>query len=274
LIINICDHDCTELWDRILYKKLSEYPKVSDWEMKNIIDFVNYEEKNGREAVIISDKDSILDYVNKEITKPEKYRYIARPNKITECTACRYRKGCMTHFLCHTSPLENAMKILNGGKLLSAVKARKLPAEVLMKEPRNAANDPEDFFNYVMFTWGNCQAGDRLVMERKMNRPPTEEDMSINLTPGVRFYFEYEKLETHPGAVHDGFLPLKIKDEVDLLNSVYAIIVPNEYKSEIERIIPHGLVDKTYYLENDCKDVWDWSEKVYKFIEELVLMRK
>jgi hypothetical protein len=269
LIINICDHDCTELWDRVLYKKLSKYPKVSDWEMKNIIDFINYEKANGRACEIISDKDSILEYVNKEIVKQDKYMHVSKPDKITECTACRYRKGCMTQFLCHTAPIENAIEIFKCGKLLSAVKARKLPAEALMKEPRNAAKDPEDFFNYVMFTWGNCQAGDRLVMERKMNRPPTEEDMGTNLTPGVRFYFQYERLESHPSSIHDGFLPLKVEDEVSLLDYVFAIIVPYEYKSKVESIVPKGLIDNTYYLENDCKDVWDWSEKVYKFVEEL-----
>ena len=44
-----------------------------------------------------------------------------------------------------------------------------------------------------MFAWGNCQAGDRLVMERKLGRFPNEEDLSVHFSPGVRFYFEYEK---------------------------------------------------------------------------------
>ena len=55
-----------------------------------------------------------------------------------------------------------AISILKCGSLLSAVNARKLPDTVLQKEDRNAANDPTDFFHYVMFSWGNCQAGDRL----------------------------------------------------------------------------------------------------------------
>ena len=61
-------------------------------------------------------------------------------------------------FVCHTAPLENAISILKCGSLLSAVNARKLPDTVLQKEDRNAANDPTDFFHYVMFSWGNCQA--------------------------------------------------------------------------------------------------------------------
>ena len=57
--------------------------------------------------------------------------------------------------------VENAIKILNTGKLLSSVLSRNISAAELAKEPRNAANDPEDYYHYIMFAWGNCQAGDR-----------------------------------------------------------------------------------------------------------------
>ena len=44
--INIGNHEFTELWDGVLYKALSDYPNVSDNEMKDIIDFMNYEKIN------------------------------------------------------------------------------------------------------------------------------------------------------------------------------------------------------------------------------------
>ena len=87
-----------------------------------------------------------------------------------------------------------------------------------MHEARNAAHDPEDYFEYIMFAWGNCQAGDRLVMERKLKRFPNEEDLSVNFTPGVRFFFDYEKLKQHPEAVFEGVLPLKIKELRESVN--------------------------------------------------------
>jgi hypothetical protein len=34
--INIGNHEFTELWDGVLYKALSDYPNVSDNEMKDI----------------------------------------------------------------------------------------------------------------------------------------------------------------------------------------------------------------------------------------------
>lgn len=50
-----------------------------------------------------------------------------------------------------------------------------------MSEQRNAANDPADYFEYIMFALGNCQAGDRLVIERELGRFPNEEDLSENV---------------------------------------------------------------------------------------------
>lgn len=264
--IDIGDHEFTELWDGVLYKALSDYPEVSDNEIKDILDFMAYEKANGRECEITADRQEILSYVQAKLQEPDKYQNIPRPEIIRECTACTARGGCMTDFVCHTAPLENAMRILECGSLLSAVNARKLPDTVLQKEKRNAANDPVDFFHYVMFSWGNCQAGDRLVMERKLGRSPTAEEMGAGFTPGVRFYFKYEELEKHPGAVHDGFLPVKVKDEVNLEDYVYAIIIPLEYKEQISQVLPEELKDRAFWLSHDKLDVWQWSEKAYAFL--------
>ena len=111
-----------------------------------------------------------------------------RLKKIEECTDCPKFKGCMTDYVCHTSSVENAIKILDCGSLLSPVRARNVSAAQLVKEERNAANDPEDYFDYIMFAWGNCQAGDRLVMERKLGRFPDETDLSAGFTPRSSFF--------------------------------------------------------------------------------------
>ena len=263
--ILIGNHEFTELWGGVFYKALSDYPNVSDNEMKDIIDFLNYEKINGRQCEIRADREDILRYVMKEVRNPDKYKNVRRPEVIRECTACTSRGGCMTDLVCHTAPLENAISILKCGFLLSAVKARGLPDTVLQKEKRNAAKDPADFFHYVMFSWGNCQAGDRLVMERKLGRSPTPEEMGEGFTPGVRFYFSYDNLEKHPQAVHDGFLPIKVKDAVDLNAYVYMIVIPSEYKEQIAEVLPKELSDRTFYLSHDGLDVWRWSEKVYSF---------
>ncbi len=212
MLIKIGEFDCTECWDGVFYKKLANYPDISDWEIQTILDFENYEHMNGRECEIDAEKTVIKAIDNyREIYKSGVRAAI--PEKITECVACPKYKGCKTDYVCHTAPIENAVNIFKCGSLQAPTKWRGLPSSVLKGEGRNAANDPEDYFNYVMFAWGNCQAGDRLVMERKLKRFPTDEDLSANFTPGVRFFFRYEEIIKHPNAIFDGVLPLKIKSE-------------------------------------------------------------
>ncbi|MDE6709483.1 MAG: hypothetical protein K2J76_03225, partial [Oscillospiraceae bacterium] len=233
MLIKIGNFDFTEVWDGVFYKKLSNYPQISDWEIRTIIEFIEYENKYGRECKIECEDSSLLDLIKSKIND-KNYLNTPRPELLTECTACPYRKGCVTEYVCHTSSADNAIKILECGKLLSAVKARNLPAEQLMREKRNAANDPADYFEYIMFSWGNCQAGDRLVMERALNRFPNEDDMSVYFTPGVRFYFKYDELIKHPKATFDGVLPVKVKDEIKLSDWVHRIVIPTELRSKIE----------------------------------------
>jgi hypothetical protein len=267
MIIKVGNFECTEVWDGVFYKKLSNYPQISDWEIRNIIEFTEYESKYGRKCEIECEDDDLLDLINKKMKEKEIYLNAQRPKLLTECTACPYRKGCVTEYVCHTTSIDNAMKIFECGKLLSALNARNLPVEQLMREERNAANDPADYFEYIMFAWGNCQAGDRLVMERALGHSPNEEDLSVYFKPGVRFYFKYDELIKHPKAIFDGVLPMKVKDEIELNDWVYRIVIPLELKSKIENCIPVSLKDKIIYVENDCKDIWDWSEKVYRIIE-------
>ncbi len=269
MLIKIDNFEFTAVWDGVFYKKLSQYPEISDWEKRNIIEFVEYEASHGRECKIECENADVLEAVNHALHNRECYRHTPRPALITECPACPYRKGCVTDFVCHTTSPENAQKILDCGSLLSAIKARNVPVEELMAEARNAANDPADYFEYIMLSWGNCQAGDRLVMERKLERFPDESDLSIHFTPGVRFYFRYDDLTKHPGCTFDGVLPMKIKDEIILKDWLYAMVVPEELRAIIEPTVPEELSDRVIYVENDCKDVWDWSEKVYGAIHLL-----
>lgn len=270
--IKIGNFEFTEVWDGVFYKKLSAYPQITDWEVRTIIEFIEYENKNGRECTIECEDIDLLKQIKEKIRHKELYLKTPRPSLLTECTACPYRKGCVTDFVCHTTSPDNAAKILQSGKLLSALNARKIPVEELMREKRNAANDPSDYFEYIMFTWGNCQGGDRLVMERTLGHFPDEEELSIGFNPGVRFYFKYEELLKHPDAVCDGVLPVKVKDEIVLYDWVYKIVIPVKLKSQIESYIPDNLKDRIMYIENDCKDIWDWSEKVYSAIEASVIV--
>lgn len=267
MIIKIRDTDFSEVWDGVFYKKLSNYPDITPFEIRNIIEFIEYDRLNGRECKIECENAQLLNEINEKINERKSYINTPRPAFLTECTACSF-SGCHTDFVCHTTSPENAIKILQCGSLLSATKARGIPASELKLESRNAANDPEDYFDYIMFAWGNCQGGDRLVTERRVGRFPTDDDLSINFQPGIRFYFEYDRLAKHPKRIFDGVLPMKVMDEVKLGDWVYKIVIPEELKSKISAYIPEELKDRIIYLNNDCKDIYAWTEKIYKAIKE------
>ena len=173
MTVNIANHEFPGIWDSVYYFALADYPNISDWELRKLILFLDYEKKHNRKTEIICDNLKIMQTVNNALANPEYYLSIPKPSVITECTACK-QKGCLTDYLCHTSSIEDAKSIFKCGKILSAVNARGKTGEELAKEARNAANDPPDFFDYIMFAWGNCQAGDRLVMERMLGRFPDE----------------------------------------------------------------------------------------------------
>ena len=179
MLIKIGRFEFTECWDGVLYKSLSNYPYITEWEIQSILDFTGYEKSHGRS--------------------------------------------------CHI--------------------------------------EAEDHFHYIMFAWGNCQAGDRLVTERKLGRAPTEAELMNGFTPGVRFYFRYDDIIRHPNAVFDGVLPIKVKDEVLLEDYVYAIVIPSAYKDIANAHIPESLKSRTHFLDTGNKDIWQWAEAAYEYIK-------
>lgn len=265
--IEIGPFEFTEVWDGTLYKKLSAYPQVTDWEIRTLMEFAAYEKAHGRECCIDCENEELLEEIRQKMQRPESYMTVPRPELITECTACRHH-GCKTDWVCHTASPENAKSIFRSGWLLSAVKARGVPAQQLADEPRNAARDPEDYFEYVMLGWGNCQAGDRLVMERKLGRFPTEEELEAQLTPGVRFYFRYDSLVRHPAVVFDGVLPMKARDGICLKDWVDCIVIPTGLREELESCIPQGLRSRVIWLAQEGEGLWAWAEKVYHTLEQ------
>ena len=268
--VNIADHECTIIWDGVYYFALSNYPNISAWELQKLRAFIDYESHHGRKTEIICDNEHIMAAVNEFLLNPCNLS-VMPPTKITECTACKYH-GCLTEFVCHTASIENAKKILSSGKLLSAVKAFDKSADEIVAERVNDVmepHDPPDFFEYVMFTWGNCQAGDNIIMQRKWRTLLTVEKLEKDLTPGVRFYFKYSDIINHPKYVFDGYHPAKIKNEFELWGYLYACIVPELYRDDVETLIEPNFADKVHYIPQDNLGIWDWSERVYEFITKL-----
>ena len=269
MTVSIAQHEFPYIWDGVYGFALSDYPHIAPWELRKLLAFIAYEKQNGRTIDIQCENEETLIAVHNALAHPDSVANAPLPAKITACTACK-QQGCLTEFVCHTATIENARRILSGGALLSAVKAFGKTADELVADKRNAAGDPADYFDYIMFAWGNCQAGDRLVMERLLGRFPNEDDVGKNFMPGVRFYFRYQDIVRHPGYVYDGHHPAKVKDALALRAYLYACIVPAQHRDEFRNIIPSEIAEKVYYLPQDGLGIWDWSERVYDFVDRQI----
>ncbi|WP_211321046.1 hypothetical protein [Anaeroplasma bactoclasticum] len=267
LKIVIKELDTKEVWDQVLYFRLENYPKISDYEMKCLIDFISYEKMYQRDCPIECEDKELLSFIYKELDNKDWYKDINVPKIIKIPLMNKNYGGYLTDYVSHTTDIESAKSIFKSGKLKAAYLVSDKSVEELQKEKRNAANDPIDYFYYVMFAWGN-HFGDSLVMERELKRFPTSLDYKIRFKPGIRFIFKYDKLIHHPNCVFDGVLPLKIKDSVILKDWVYKIIIPKEYYSSLIGYIPQYLFDRIHYVDDKGLDIWDYNKKVYELIME------
>lgn len=268
----IARHGCTIQWDGTYYFALPNYPDISAWELRNLVLFAAYEKAHQREAVIECVDSSIMQMVQYALSHPESVIAAERPKTIPghpDCEACK-QASCHTDLICHTAGLENAKSILSCGSILSATKARGMAGSELATEKRNAAGDPPDYFDHAMFAWGNCQAGDRLVMERLLDRGPNEDDLSTGFQPAVRFFFQYDAVASHPDIVFDGYHPAKVKGGINLDEYLFACIIPENHRDEFAAIIPSELSRRVHYVKNDCPDIWHWADKVFRFVLDIL----
>ena len=81
--IKIGDFEFTEVWDGVLYKKLSHYPDITDWELKNIIDFIDYESSYNRSCEIECDNKALISVIDNAIANKNSFKYILPPKLIT-----------------------------------------------------------------------------------------------------------------------------------------------------------------------------------------------
>jgi len=82
--VNIANHEYTIQWEGLYYFALSDYPNISDWELRKLVCVFQYEKSNGRESPIICSDDSIMSAVNNALAHPETVLQAQKPAKITE----------------------------------------------------------------------------------------------------------------------------------------------------------------------------------------------
>lgn len=54
MLIKIGEFECTECWDGVFYKKLANYPVITEWEIQTVLDFEHYEKQNGSQMFMFA----------------------------------------------------------------------------------------------------------------------------------------------------------------------------------------------------------------------------
>lgn len=73
MLIKIGNFEFTEVWDGVLYKKLSNYPQITDWEIRTILEFIEYETQHGRECSIECPEENVRKAIREAIARKERY---------------------------------------------------------------------------------------------------------------------------------------------------------------------------------------------------------
>lgn len=235
---------------------LVDYPQIQYWEWNNILAFLCYEKTQGREPEIVCENKDILSLVRNAASKLDGTEYIPPIAEAIE------------EFVYHATDVYAAQKILTGGKLLSATKVYGKTGEAIAYERRESEwKDPADFYEYIMFGWGTHLVGDYVVLSEKF---PCEEDLlKGNFNAGVRFYIRYDDIIKHKGHTFDGYHPIKVKGEVVLSDYLFACIVPEQYKGQLDNCILQELLPKVHYLEQKGLSLQKWNDKVVEYIKKL-----
>ena len=253
MILKIANDNRSIIKKGVYLFSLVEYPKIQEWEWNNILAFISYEKACGDQLEIICENGDILSAVQDAADKLDGREYIPPIADTIE------------EFVYHATNVDAAQKILSSGKLLSATKVYgKTGEELVIERKANGWEDPAHFYEYVMFGWGTHLVGDYVVLSE--NFPCEEDFVNGNFDAGVRFYIRYEDIIKHKGHIFDGYHPIKVKDEISLFDYLFACIVPEQYKEQIEKHIPQELISKVHYLPQRGLSLQEWNNKVVECI--------
>lgn len=259
---------------------------LSEWDLFRLNELCVYELIHGRTLPIWFEDTGVRDEVVASIsrffhdgltdldafvaramaTQRERYAQLGpEPARLSGCCYC-HDGACLSDLVCHATTVESAISIVRSGRILSACKARGVSGEVMATDPRNAAGDPPDYFEYVMFGAGNCTAVDKLVLERVIGSVPSWDEFENVFQPPVRFYFRNDALRSHPGFTLDG-IHEKIHGELALEPCLTAIVVPDGIAGSDELVeLSRRMLgrEKVVRLSFDGMHYKDWARMAYR----------
>jgi hypothetical protein len=254
MILNISEEPITVIENGTYRFQLVNYPHIADYELNSIITFIWYEKSHGRETEVICKNKNIISVVNNAVANLDGIENVLQLEE--------------NKFVYHATNFIAARKILSEGKLLSATKVySKTGGELAFERRRSSWSDPADYFEYIMFCDGDNPTGDYVVLSENF---PSDEDLENgNYNAGVRFYFRNEDIIQHPEHTFDGYHAVKVKNEILLFDYLYACIIPEQYKDEIENHILLELMSRVHYLSQSELEISKWNQKVYDFVSKL-----
>ena len=274
MILKIYNGEYSLQWNGIYHLALINYPNIQEWELEKIAKFIAYEKLHKRQTSI----ECINSCLKKEILAYLCQHPFLQPftptDKRVASTYDLHKRLVTSNYCSHTCTVEVAQAIFQTGKLMSAVKVFGKSGAELVTDSRNAASDPADYFDYIMFGWSNTTSGYRLAMERLLGRAPSEEELQEKFIPGVSFHFLYEELIQAPGYIFDGYHVAKVRDSLDLDTLLHLCIIPSKDKACFEGLISSQLQDRVIYLDYEGEGLQDWNTKVNQVLHSKVKLKE
>ena len=196
--------------------------------LQRIADFVEYETGRGRRIAVWIGYDraepKLLDTIRDAGT------FVGTRFPSDDPCCCRpYHAGCHGQLVCHGTTLESARAILRSGRILSKKSLDHAQTPDLSSYAlKENVGDPDDYYDYVSLANGDCVAPDMVAAARKRSSFVSPREADTDFYPAVRFYFDPAELSRHPHADWDGICALKMRDEIRLDATRFAVVAPKK----------------------------------------------
>ena len=127
---------------------------------------------------------------------------------------------------------------------------------------KSKQTDPDDYYDYVMFSFGNCSKPDKFIMEQFFNGNLKNNIKANRFFKGVRFYFLYKDIINEKDFIMDGYHSCKVKNKVSLVN-LKAIVAPEYMKSTLVNSNTEKYLNKMVFL-NSNYNCDEWARHAYQ----------
>ena len=274
MLVKVCNADFSLQWDGMYQFALENYPQIQEWELEKLAKFIAYEQDHHRQTIVECENHELNIRIHDYLQEHSFFPPYRPSHRLVASTYDIQRKLVTSNYCSHTCTVEVAQAIFQTGKLMSAVKVFGQSGAELVTDGRNAASDPADYFDYIMFGWSNTTSGYRLAMERLLGRVPSEEELQEKFIPGVSFHFLYEELIQAPGYMFDGYHVAKVRNSLDLDTFLHLCIIPSKDKACFEGLISSQLQDRVIYLDYEGEGLQDWNTKVNQVLHSKVKLKE